>query len=328
MAIKTTLGYVLSGQIAEKLGSTTRTFTVTNTFKIGLGEDKIAKSLNRFWEVESLGIEKLENVEEKIEKNIAFEEGRYAVDLPKKFGHPVLDDNFQNAKNRLLSLQKRLGKDQNLKETYKQAMQEKIERGVVERVESEGEVGNTYYMPHTAVVRDDRETTKTRIVFDASAKQKSTSLNDILEKGVPKYTDLFSILMRLRVHQIVLFADIEKAFWNVGIREGDRDLLRFLWFEDPDGEDEDMVTYRFKRVCFGLNSSMTLLSSVIHNHLKGYEHDEPKLVQEIERSLYVDDLSIGGGKMKTRYGKFIKKQMIFFRKPTCLFENGKAIHQR
>ena len=85
------------------------------------------------------------------------------VNLPKKEHHPLLDDNFGSAKKRLASLERRLEKDENLKMNYKNVIEEKIDRGVIERVETKGEVGGTYYMPHSAVIRNDRQTTKTRV---------------------------------------------------------------------------------------------------------------------------------------------------------------------
>jgi len=196
-----------------------------------------------------------------------------------------------------------------LKDTYSKVIEEKLERGVIEKVKNEdrGEVGQTYYMPHSAVIRNDRTTTKTRVVFDASCKGGTVSLNDTLEKGMPRHTDLFSVLMKIRVHKIALFADIEKAFWQIGVREGDRDLLRFLWY----GEGGELETYRFKRVCFGLNSSMALLGNVIKHHLDKYRECEPLLVSEIERSLYVDDLSLGGDDENEVWEMFQKTNEIF-----------------
>ena len=308
VAVKTTFGYVLAGRVPRIVSNA---HMVTNTFKIGLGEANLEKVLNKFWDVESLGIEKLENVDIKIDKSISLQGGRYMVDLPKKENHPVLNDNYNNAKKRLESLGKKFSKDPMLKDNYDKVIEEKLDRGVIEKVQigDRGEVGQTYYMPHSAVVRNDRTTTKTRIVFDASCKGGTVSLNEILEKGVPRYTDLFSVLMKIRVHKIALFADIEKAFWQIGVREGDRDLLRFLWY----GEGGELETYRFTRVCFGLNSSMALLGNVIKHHLDKYRESEPQLVSEIERSLYVDDLSLGGDNEKQAWEMFQKTNEIFER---------------
>ena len=55
------------------------------------------------------------------------------------------------------------------------------------------------------------------------------SLNDTLHKGIPRFTELFAILQKIRVHQYVLFSDIEKAFYQVHLKDDDKDLLRLLW---------------------------------------------------------------------------------------------------
>ena len=54
-----------------------------------------------------------------------------------------------------------------------------------------------------------------------------------------------------------------------------------------------METLRFTRVLFGIALSPFLLAAVIKEHLR-YKSVNPKLVEEIERSMYVDDLITGG----------------------------------
>ena len=54
---------------------------------------------------------------------------------------------------------------------------------MIEKVESSGEVGEVTYLPHHAVVTEDKLTTKVRSVYDASAKNKGPSLNECLYKG-------------------------------------------------------------------------------------------------------------------------------------------------
>lgn len=49
---------------------------------------------------------------------------------------------------------------------------------------SEGE--RTHYLPHHAVIHQDKTTTKLRIVYDASSKEDGLSLNDCLHTG-PKF---------------------------------------------------------------------------------------------------------------------------------------------
>ena len=73
-----------------------------------------------------------------------------------------------------------------------------------------------------------------RIDYDASAKGKvgDSSLNECLYRGPVILPDLCGVLLRFRLYYIVILADIEKAFLQLGIQSGDRDVTRFLWFKD------------------------------------------------------------------------------------------------
>ena len=79
-----------------------------------------------------------------------------------------------------------------------------------------------------------KNTAKLRVVYDASVKSRKgvKSLNECLYCGPVLLPDLCGILFRLQLHPIVLLADIEKAFLQVGIQEPDRDVTQFLWYKD------------------------------------------------------------------------------------------------
>ena len=69
--------------------------------------------------------------------------------------------------------------------------------------------------------RDDKQTTKLRIVYDASAKEGGPSLNDCLYAGPPFGQFIFNILVRFRLHQVALVADIEKGILDgLSCKEG------------------------------------------------------------------------------------------------------------
>ena len=80
-----------------------------------------------------------------------------------------------------------------------------------------------------------KATTKVRIVYDASSKAGSdtSSLNKCLHRGPVILPDLCGLLIRFRMYPIVVLADIEKAFLQVGIQDAERDVTRFLWLRDP-----------------------------------------------------------------------------------------------
>ena len=89
-------------------------------------------------------------------------------------------------------------------------------------------------MSHHSVLTPAKNATKLRVVYDASLKAKKgdNSLNDCLYRGPILLPYLCGILLCLRQYPIVMLADIEKAFLQVGIQEKDRDVTRFLWFKD------------------------------------------------------------------------------------------------
>ena len=67
-------------------------------------------------------------------------------------------------------------------------------------------------MPHHAVVRSDKTTTKLRVVYDASARRHDqASLNDCLYTGPNFGQSILDILLRFRTYPVALAADIEKA---------------------------------------------------------------------------------------------------------------------
>ena len=64
-----------------------------------------------------------------------------------------------------------------------------------------------------------KETTKVRMVYDASAKtEENISLNECLEAGPSLTPKLFEILLRFRAHNVVVNADIEKAFLQIELK--------------------------------------------------------------------------------------------------------------
>ena len=87
-------------------------------------------------------------------------------------------------------------------------------------------MGEVHYLPHHAVVKRTRETTKVRVVYDASARSGGPSLNDCLYTGPSFNQKILDILLCFRSYPVAITSDIEKAFLMVSIAEEDRDALR------------------------------------------------------------------------------------------------------
>ena len=79
---------------------------------------------------------------------------------------------------------------------------------------------------HQANVQCDKETTKERAEFDKSAKNgNEPSINDCLYAGPCLLRQLYGILVRFRLHNIIFI--LSKRLLNVVIRDVDHDYLRF-----------------------------------------------------------------------------------------------------
>ena len=256
--------------------------------------------MNRFWNLESLGIMTDESsVHQNFCNTITFKDDRYQVKLPWRDELTELCDNFELSKNRLVTLLKRLHRTPELLQEYDNIIREQIHKQIVEPVK----MSKTQdYIPHHPVIRTDKSTTKIRIVYDASAKgSNGLSLNNCLHKG-PKFDqNIINILLRFRVHRIAFSADIEKAFLMVGIAESDRDVLRFLWVKDIHSSIPEIVLLRFTRVVFGVTASPFLLNATISHHLNQYREVDPDFVEKLSRSMYVDDVVTGADNYEEAY---------------------------
>ena len=146
------------------------------------------------------------------------------------------------------------------------------DEGIIENVENEiWKAGDVHYIPHREVVRQDRDTTKIRIVYDASAKVKNgISLNECLETGPCMLPKIFEILVRFRCYRYALTSDIKSAFLNIRVNEEDRDFLRFLWVDNITNPDPAIVIKRFTSVLFGLAPSPFLLNATVCTHMEKY----------------------------------------------------------
>ena len=98
------------------------------------------------------------------------------------------------ALQRLQNTEKRLQKSPEIAQAYSDI----IERYVVKKVPKSEQSTSKWYLPHFPVIRPEKDTTKTRIVFDASATCEDISLNDVIHQGPKLQRDLFDVLLRFR----------------------------------------------------------------------------------------------------------------------------------
>ena len=302
VATLTRFGYVLSGPVpVSSQNNHSSNVTVSHVLKTGAviieRDSELTEDLKQFWDIENSGkiqeIDEFESNENPLEGKIKFNGTRYEVTLPIKNEESKIPDNHSVASIRLNSLLKRLQLKPDIFEQYDNVIKEQLAAGVIEKVEEGLEPrppGSVHYIPHHEVLRQDRQTTKLRIVYDASSKSKGeVSLNDCLDPGpnlAPLITD---VLLRFRMNKVAVIGDIEKAFLNISIDPSQRDLLRFSWVDTNDPNNPTVVSLRFARLLFGLSVSPYVLNATIRHHLESNEEFNAEFVENVKNSLYVDD---------------------------------------
>ena len=260
---------------------------------------EIVESLDKFWKHEQMGLEHNEKPTQGRTMDIEFkkDDQRYEVNLPWKDNvYEELNDNYEMSKSRLFSLFRKLKENPELLRQYNDVFEQQLAEGIIEKVGIDNyKDSNAHFLCHFGVVRNDRQTTKLRVVFDGSAKSDtSLSLNDRLDSGVNHMPLLFDTIVRFQMHPVVLIADIEKAFLQVQINPNDRDVLRFLWFDDVTKDKPIVVQYRYCRLVFGLTCSPAILAETIKYHVSQFRSTYPEVVGHLNR-LYCDDFSCGAG---------------------------------
>ncbi|KAL9976251.1 hypothetical protein ACROYT_G013528 [Oculina patagonica] len=137
--------------------------------------------------------------------------GWYETKLPWKANHPTLPTNEAGSKRKLDQLIRKLERNGQYEE-YDSIIQDQLQEGIVEPA-PETPTGKELYVPHKEVNRENAESTKLRIVYDASAREKDNqpSLNDCLHPGPPLQNRLWDILVRWRFYPVLLTGDLKKA---------------------------------------------------------------------------------------------------------------------
>ncbi|XP_015121522.1 uncharacterized protein LOC107044229 [Diachasma alloeum] len=152
------------------------------------------------------------------------------------------------------------------------------------------ETGGGYYLPHHAVIKDSSETTKVRVVFDASAKTSTDiSLNDTLLVGPTIQNTIFEQVLRFRTHRYVITADIEKMYCQILVHLDDRQFQKVLWPYQG-----NLRTFQLNTVTYGTAAAPFLAVRTIQQLARDEAHDFPRASKLLFHDYdYVDDFIPG-----------------------------------
>ncbi|GFV72375.1 integrase catalytic domain-containing protein [Trichonephila clavipes] len=316
-ALNSKLGWLLSGKVPTACQSEKKVMSLINCHALLDLQNQIAK----FWEVESIpDASNLSEEDQRVEKfyldhTRRNRDGRYVVSLPFKNDNALGDSKVQ-AKRRFFSLEKRLQANPELRDRYVKFMQDYEHLGHMQLVpnsELSKPSSKCFYLPHFGVVREQSETTKLRVVFDASAKTDSNlSLNDILHTGPKLQNELFNILLKFRCHRITLTGDIEKMFRQILVNQDDVEFQRIFWREIPE---ESLKEYRLLTVTYGTACAPYLSIRIIQQLAEEEIKKFPEASKVALEDFYVDDLITGTNSKED--AKKLVSQVIELMKKGC-----------
>ena len=313
LLIPSKLGFILSGTTLQK-SPTAASQAETNPddqdqYKMTISAPAILQAeqepceldLTTMWSLQNIGITDSPDVTQddealqRFQKWIKFDQGRYYLSWMWKDEHPDLPDNRDVAMRRFVSLMKRFASDpaHTLLKACDNIIKDQLLQNILEKVPDESIVeGPLHYLPHTPVVTPGKQTTKVRIVMDASAKANHTSnsLNDCLYRGPIILPALLGMLLRFRMGYFAVCSDVAKAFLQLKLHSHQRDCTRIFWVKDPNHSplwaSENILVLRFTSVLFGSKCSPSMLNLTIDFHLSTYTDSVAELIQ---KNMYVDN---------------------------------------
>ena len=211
--------------------------------------------------------------------------GRYEVEIPWKRDPNELPNNYAMAEKRLKNTEKKLLREIELKDAYQTTLSTYLSKGYVKKVKKSKNDVVEWFLPHFPVVNSNSLTTKTRIVFDASATFQNNSLNETMHCGPKLQADLIHVLIRFRLKKIALCCDIKEMYLQIHLSEKDRKFFRFLW-RDVDINKEPEV-YEFTRLVFGSSASPFLAQLVAKRNANRFKDKFVRASDSVLSSTYI-----------------------------------------
>jgi hypothetical protein len=293
VAIRTLLGWCIMG---PSFGPSTDSVSANVNF-LSSEEDSLSIQVEKFWKTESFGVSanfsKPTSIEDQrslhaLKAGTKLIDGHFQVPMLWKEKMEPLPNNRPQADQRFNSLLRRLSSDQDLQDKYAAEMNGYVSKGYARKLTCEEAVAcskTTWYLPHHCVVNPNKPG-KVRVVFDAAASYKGTSLNSQLMTGPDMTNSLFAVIQRFRMQPVALVADIKEMFHQVKVQEPDSDALRFLWKEDLNEPGPPQVFKMLVHI-FGAKDSPSCVNFALRQAAFGADED---VTETILQNFYVDDM--------------------------------------
>ena len=216
-------------------------------------------------------------------------DGHYSLPLPFRNSNINLSSNRAQVVHRIGSQKKKRKRDPKYHEEYNEFMRNLIKEGFAIKVDvSEKGDDDVYYIPHHAVYHPIKGTM--RVVFDCAALFHGKCLNDELLQGPDLANLIVGVLIRWRLEEIAVQADIKSMFFQVYVPKHHQKYLRFVYWPDGDLE-ADLEDYQMCSHLFGAKSSTSCcIYALRRTALDNKDKYAKEVCDTILNNFYVDDL--------------------------------------
>ena len=300
--LKSKLGDVLCGDYACAQVAAKGLVSVVATVMKKEEEETVHEMWQRFFSLEDLGLKdapgegKFSLADEEALRIMEAQtfysekEKKFWTGLPFKEDPKISLNSNRAASYRLAISSHKKAKKDGMSAAVDVAFQKMIDMKACERVPlNETRVESCFHLP-TFPVYSRSGSTPCRLVQNASSAGKSEkSLNQIIHVGpVSDYMcDIGKTLVRIRLFEVLLLADLEKMFWRIGIIKEHVDYQRF--FHIPAGATEPQC-FRMISCVMGVASSPFAAMFVVRKLCDMFEEKYPDAVGAVRSSQYIDDL--------------------------------------
>ena len=197
-------------------------------------------------------------------------------------------NNWRSAFRIFLNLETRMKTHPKLWEEFEKNVAEWLRKGYAKLLDFEKRKQG-FFIPTFMVVREDKSTTKYRLIVNGKFEFQGKCINDFLLSGPNVMNKLAEVLIRFRYHKYVVTCDISNMFLRVRVPAGDRKFLRFF-YRDQDGQ------IKIVQMCshaFGLTQSPYVVINTVKTLATNHQAELPLAAEAVLKDSIVDDILTG-----------------------------------
>ena len=187
-------------------------------------------------------------------------------------------------RKKLHCIERQLSKKPEVSKVYEETINQYLPKGYIRQVDATKE---DTFLAHSPVVRTDKDTTKTKIVFDVSVKKDRMAGNDLIHAGPKLQNDLFGVLIQFRRNVAAAVCGISEMYLQIKLRPDDCKYFGFLWRHMD--QLQEPSCYEFQRPVFGLNSAPFQAQYISQKNEKENQKQFPFAAESVLQSTYMDN---------------------------------------